>query len=594
MSTTQQQKTSSTPSQPQQPKFFPTDQTRPREAVFEYDQSKGFPEQWFTTEGSFDFGLYMNQVREEGKETWIRNNFDLFRDQHLEYKEWPVKTFDQVKDRVKKYASRDLFFAAGTDAEVRWCQFTSSWKSFLKRSGDQEGRKKAQQLRLLYNRDGSSIQQAPPPSPRSENGSSDLEGIALTSDLEGEKARALKKENEDLLKQVRDLQAFQASFQNQQTTATAGPPIAPGILLTQKSAVMLTTLTDGGRNLERFYQSIDNSRGTLTAVNRNDHIDKDLKPLILDSFSSFAATAITTQSKALIEGWQTHENWDDTRFFDVMRAVFNTAGAKACHTAVDYNSYLNNAPSKDFFFGIDYPKLAAILNVLKNAAKNLSVNIPAKEGDEGDHKSYIRKITSRMREAIKNTEDYAFANHCLNKANPASNIECLGEFCANLLISHRQATQVGEQATSFGYVYMPWKDTKDPARKETRPNDSESEAARKRRKLEQREKEKKINPAKAAEKEKTDRSGLICQGCGGPNHSASECGFKDQHPDFNSSSKPWAESEKGKECAKNDMGRLLWYKRADGSAFQKPGHDQRKQQRENRKREHTQKGKGGK
>ena len=111
------------------------------------------------------------------------------------------------------------------------------------------------------------------------------------------------------------------------STANAAPAPATSLLL-QRQAVVLETLADNGKNLERFRQSVTASKSHVNKIDRNDFIEPDIKDMIKDSFASYATTALTTQAKALINGWENHESWDDTRFFDVMRAVFQHGTGK--------------------------------------------------------------------------------------------------------------------------------------------------------------------------------------------------------------------------------------------------------------------------
>ena len=160
-----------------------------------------------------------------------------------------------------------------------------------------------------------------------------------------------------------------------------------------------------------------------------------------------------------------------------MRAVFNTEQAKACHTSQDFDTWIKQSPEKDFLIGKVYAKTAATLTAIKAAAKSLHVNLPAQAGEGGKHKAYIKKIISRMRDAVKGSEDAMYANACLNRADPAGECEDLVAWCASLLVCHRQGTQAGELSERYGWVYMPKKDTKDSSRKDSRVPEAEAESA---------------------------------------------------------------------------------------------------------------------
>ena len=183
-----------------------------------------------------------------------------------------------------------------------------------------------------------------------------------------------------------ELERKNSKLENQANASTANAAPAPATsLLLQRQAVVLETLADNGKNLERFRQSVTASKSHVNKIDRNDFIEPDIKDMIKDSFASYATTALTTQAKALINGWENHESWDDTRFFDVMRAVFNTEQAKACHTSQDFDTWIKQSPEKDFLIGKVYAKTAATLTAIKAAAKSLHVNLPAQAGEGGKH-----------------------------------------------------------------------------------------------------------------------------------------------------------------------------------------------------------------
>ena len=280
---------------------------------------------------------------------------------------------------------------------------------------------------------------------------------------------------------------------------------------------------------------------------------------------TYEAAAETDIEKEFIKGWENHHLWSHTRFFEVMNTVFRTAEAKLKDRVVDFDEYLTKSPKDAFYFGLDYSELVTKIENLKEATVKLGLTLKPTPADKSKHKKYVKEIKRRILSATANSEDRIFVKEIIRRADQNNDCESLGMFFEELLKRHFKGTRIIQEAVAHGYGKRPRDEN--PKVSAHGQKDKKGRDEKKHRE-EKRERPEKIKTVDATTEPKAKIP--FCDGCGGPSHTIATCGFKDKHPDFNSSGKSWTESEAGKACASHQMERLAWHKRADGSAFQRP------------------------
>ena len=465
-----------------------------KEVAWAHDPTISFPMVWLrNNDGKFSVKLYFHHAM-SNQNAWQRNNQDWFFDNHKpDLSEWRLKDFSSLELRVKP--GRDLYLGIEpTNVDLRkhrFNKFKAAWENTNEGQSDKDSERLAKSLRDQFDISGNPI--AVPLRKTSATGDQqEGESRPTTPDLPTDDSDADEDSKEVLIASLkRKLEEQEARLTAIPSSQNMGPSSSSTILL-QSAAVTLETISDGGANLERFRHQVMGARSGMNSLDRNKFISLEVKDAIMRAFRAYSGSASTKNAKDLIDGWEHHENWDDTKFFDVMRGVFRTKDAKECYTAKDFGQYLDNAPAKNFFFTTAIAGITMVVSALISAAKTMGVNFPPDKDDEQAHKTYIKKTMARMKTATRSSEDSQLAATVISLSNPDNKLVNYEAFGDAILATHIDGVQTLEKAKQFGACYPPNdKGGKLPGQKDhPRPSDPDGDKSKRDEKRRRIEKEK--------------------------------------------------------------------------------------------------------